>query len=101
MSNHANNKVIGDKVINKPKKLPLHLKLVVGALAGAFGTTCIFPIDMIKTRLQSRGLYTGPLDCFKKIFSNEGGIRAFYKGLGPNLIGVIPEKAIKLVNKKY
>ena len=83
---------------DKPKKLPIPVKLTVGALAGAFGTSCIFPIDMIKTRLQaSSGRYTGPLDCFRQIMANEGGVRGFYKGLGPNLGGVCPEKAIKLV----
>lgn len=81
----------------KSKKLPIHIKLVVGAIAGAVGTSCIFPIDMIKTRLQSAGKYDGPIDCLKKIYTTEGGIRAFYKGLSANLIGVIPEKAIKLV----
>ena len=30
------------------------------------------------------------------IYQKEGGLRAFYKGLAPNLIGVIPEKALKL-----
>jgi solute carrier family 25 (mitochondrial aspartate/glutamate transporter), member 12/13 len=83
---------------DKPKKLPIPVKLTVGAMAGAFGTTCIFPIDMIKTRLQaSSGRYTGPVDCFRQIMANEGGVRGFYKGLGPNLGGVCPEKAIKLV----
>jgi Mitochondrial carrier protein len=83
----------------KPKKLPIPVKLTVGALAGAFGTSCIFPIDMIKTRLQaSSGRYTGPVDCFRQIMANEGGIRGFYKGLIPNLGGVCPEKAIKLVS---
>lgn len=80
----------------KPKKLPIHIKLVVGAVAGAFGTTCIFPIDMVKTRLQAAGKYSGPIDCFTKIYTTEGGIKAFYRGLAANLIGVIPEKAIKL-----
>ena len=82
--------------VERPKKLPIHIKLVVGAVAGAFGTTCIFPIDMIKTRLQSSGQGISPVEVCKKIYHNEGGIRAFYRGLGPNLIGVIPEKAIKL-----
>jgi Mitochondrial carrier protein len=83
---------------DKPKKLPIPVKLTVGAMAGAFGTSCIFPIDMIKTRLQaSSGRYTGPVDCFRQIMANEGGVRGFYKGLGPNLGGVCPEKAIKLV----
>ena len=82
---------------SKPKKLPIPIKLCVGAAAGAFGTTCIFPVDMIKTRLQaSSGRYAGPADCARQIFAQEGGMRGFYKGLGPNLIGVTPEKAIKL-----
>lgn len=62
------------------------------------GTTCIFPIDMVKTRLQaSKGQYSGPIDCFRKIVSQEGGFKALYRGLAPNLVGVTPEKAIKLV----
>jgi hypothetical protein len=66
-------------------------------MAIAFGTTCIFPIDTIKTRLQSSsGVYRGPIDCAQKIYAS-GGIRSFYAGLVPNLIGVTPEKAIKLV----
>jgi hypothetical protein len=80
----------------KPKKLPIPVKLAVGAIAGAFGTTCIFPIDMVKTRLQTSG--TGPISIIKNIYLKEGGIRAFYKGLGPNLVGVVPEKSIKLVS---
>ena len=86
----------------KPKKLPIPVKLTVGALAGAFGTSCIFPIDMIKTRLQaSNGLYKGPIDVARKIFTTEGGILGFYKGLAANLVGVTPEKAIKLVRYHF
>ena len=57
---------------------------------------------MVKTRLQaSAGKYSGPIDCFKKIISTEGGPRALYRGLGPNLMGVFPEKGIKLVLQLY
>ena len=53
---------------------------------------------MVKTRLQaSASKYSGPIDCFRKIISTEGGPRALYRGLTANLIGVSPEKAIKLV----
>lgn len=90
------------KTSTKPKKLPLHIKLMVGAVAGAVGTSVIFPIDMIKTRLQaSVGKYTGPIHCFQSILKNEGGMLGFYRGLGANLIGVIPEKAIKLAVNEY
>jgi len=80
-------------------------KLLVGAVAGVIGTSCIFPLDMVKTRLQSSGQpgqpnYGGVLGCVKHILKNEG-IAGFYRGLIPNLIGVTPEKAIKLaVNEK-
>lgn len=57
---------------------------------------------MIKTRLQSsvKGTYVGPLDVIQKILRNEGGVRAFYRGLSANLVGVTPEKAIKLVSSE-
>jgi hypothetical protein len=60
------------------------------------------PLDMVKTRLQNQsaagpgGLrYSGPIDCFRKIVASEGWA-GLYRGLKPNLIGVTPEKAIKL-----
>lgn len=53
---------------------------------------------MVKTRLQaSASKYSSPIDCFRKIIANEGGPRALYRGLSANLIGVAPEKSIKLV----
>lgn len=77
-------------------KVPLAAKLVVGAVAGVVGTVCIFPIDMVKTRLQSgNALYTGPISAAKAILKSEG-VAGFYRGLGANLAGVTPEKAIKL-----
>eukprot|EP01031_Cornospumella_fuschlensis_P033079 gene33079-40014_t len=87
----------------KPKKLPLPIKLVVGAVAGVVGTCCIFPIDMVKTRLQAndKGKYSGPADVVKKIVSQEGGVKALYRGLPVNLIGVTPEKAIKLAANEF
>jgi solute carrier family 25 aspartate/glutamate transporter 12/13 len=80
----------------KPPKVPLPYKLVVGAVAGVFGTTCIYPLDMVKTRLQTgKSMYSGPLTTIRSILQHEG-VRGFYKGLVPNLVGVTPEKAIKL-----
>jgi len=81
-------------------KLPLSNKLFVGGIAGIVGTTCIFPLDMVKTRLQASGQggnirYNGPADVVKRMYAGEG-IRGFYRGLGANLVGVAPEKAIKL-----
>ncbi|KAJ9061652.1 mitochondrial aspartate-glutamate transporter agc1 [Entomophthora muscae] len=80
----------------------LATKLVNGAIAGVVGTLVIFPIDMVKTRLQNQRVgkngqlpYSGGIDCFRKIVAKEG-FKGLYRGLVPNLIGVTPEKAIKL-----
>lgn len=58
----------------------------------------MFPIYLVKTRLQAfPGKYKGPIDCFQQVIRTEGGFKALYRGLQPNLIGVAPEKALKLV----
>ncbi|KAM0435167.1 hypothetical protein ACHAPT_003257 [Fusarium lateritium] len=74
----------------------------LGAVAGAFGAFMVYPIDLVKTRLQNqRGaqpgqrLYKNSIDCFQKVVRNEG-VRGLYSGILPQLVGVAPEKAIKL-----
>ncbi|KAH6987414.1 mitochondrial carrier domain-containing protein [Ilyonectria sp. MPI-CAGE-AT-0026] len=75
----------------------------LGSVAGAFGAFMVYPIDLVKTRLQNqRGgaqpgqrLYNNSLDCFQKVIRNEG-FRGLYSGVLPQLVGVAPEKAIKL-----
>ncbi|CDK28163.1 unnamed protein product [Kuraishia capsulata CBS 1993] len=71
---------------------------LLGSLAGAFGATMVYPIDLVKTRMQNQvnfSKYSSYWDCFRKVFKHEGA-RGFYSGLLPQLVGVAPEKAIKL-----
>ncbi|KND01105.1 uncharacterized protein SPPG_04194 [Spizellomyces punctatus DAOM BR117] len=74
----------------------------LGAIAGAVGATVVYPIDLVKTRMQNQRskivgqlLYKNSWDCFKKVVKNEG-VLGLYSGLLPQLVGVAPEKAIKL-----
>ncbi|CAL5872229.1 uncharacterized protein PFLUO_LOCUS6488 [Penicillium psychrofluorescens] len=74
----------------------------LGSVAGAFGAFMVYPIDLVKTRLQNQRstrvgerLYNNSLDCFRKVIRNEG-FTGLYSGVIPQLIGVAPEKAIKL-----
>ncbi|GAA5910958.1 hypothetical protein JCM5296_005674 [Sporobolomyces johnsonii] len=74
----------------------------LGGIAGALGATAVYPIDLTKTRMQNQRskvvgelLYKNSIDCVKKVYKNEGML-GFYRGLPPQLIGVAPEKAIKL-----
>ncbi|KAL1408030.1 mitochondrial aspartate-glutamate transporter agc1 [Vanrija albida] len=76
---------------------------VQGGIAGGIGAFAVYPIDLVKTRLQNQRstvvgevLYRNWLDCVKKVYANEGGVRAFYRGVLPQLVGVAPEKAIKI-----
>lgn len=69
----------------------------------AVGATAVYPIDLVKTRMQNQrsGSFIGELmyrnswDCFKKVIRHEG-VLGLYRGLVPQLMGVAPEKAIKL-----
>jgi solute carrier family 25 aspartate/glutamate transporter 12/13 len=64
----------------------------LGAIAGAFGATVVYPIDLVKTRMQNQRtkvvgemMYKNSLDCARKVIRNEG-FRGLYSGLGPQLI---------------
>ncbi|RUS72268.1 hypothetical protein EGW08_019969 [Elysia chlorotica] len=78
-------------------------RFLLGSLAGATGATAVYPIDLVKTRLQNQRstsfvgemMYKNSFDCFKKVIRHEG-VRGLYRGLAPQLVGVAPEKAIKL-----
>ncbi|CCE62739.1 hypothetical protein TPHA_0D00980 [Tetrapisispora phaffii CBS 4417] len=70
----------------------------LGSIAGCIGATIVYPIDMVKTRMQAQravSRYTSYFNCFTKIISREG-FKGLYSGIGPQLVGVAPEKAIKL-----
>ncbi|KAH8384201.1 hypothetical protein KR200_002283, partial [Drosophila serrata] len=78
-------------------------RFTLGSFAGAVGATVVYPIDLVKTRMQNQraGSYIGEVayrnswDCFKKVIRHEG-VLGLYRGLLPQLLGVAPEKAIKL-----
>uniref|UniRef100_A0A9J8BCF4 Solute carrier family 25 member 13 n=1 Tax=Cyprinus carpio carpio TaxID=630221 RepID=A0A9J8BCF4_CYPCA len=79
-------------------------RFTLGSVAGAVGATAVYPIDLVKTRMQNQRssgsfvdelMYKNSIDCFKKVVRYEGSF-GLYRGLVPQLLGVAPEKAIKL-----
>uniref|UniRef100_A0A3Q0KMM7 Putative mitochondrial solute carrier n=1 Tax=Schistosoma mansoni TaxID=6183 RepID=A0A3Q0KMM7_SCHMA len=79
-------------------------RFTLGSIAGAFGATAVYPIDLVKTRMQNQRatgstigelMYKNSWDCFRKVIRFEGFF-GLYRGLGPQILGVAPEKAIKL-----
>ncbi|KAK1754350.1 hypothetical protein QBC47DRAFT_447258 [Echria macrotheca] len=75
---------------------------VLGASSGALGATIVYPLNVLRTRLQTQGTamhpptYTGIMDVARKTVRNEG-VRGLYKGLTPNLLKVAPALSITWV----
>nr|XP_020857256.1 LOW QUALITY PROTEIN: mitochondrial glutamate carrier 2 [Phascolarctos cinereus] len=78
-------------------------KLTNGGVAGLVGVTCVFPIDLAKTRLQNQHgkvAYKGLIDCLVKTARTDGFF-GMYRGAAVNLTLVTPEKAIKLAANDF
>ncbi|EDR11557.1 uncharacterized protein LACBIDRAFT_183526 [Laccaria bicolor S238N-H82] len=82
---------MGKKGIRRDQISPANAVLY-GASAGYALWAVIYPIDMIKSRMQTDGFspstgqkYKSTLDCVRTVWRTEG-IGAFTRGLGPTLI---------------
>jgi ornithine carrier protein len=69
--------------------------IIYGSTAGVVGKFIEYPFDTVKVRLQSQpdGLplrYTGPLDCFKQSFRQDGFV-GLYRGVSAPLVGAAVE----------
>lgn len=96
--------IIKDKIYKYIQKTPdTTLNAVSGAISGVFSSIIVCPLDVVKTRLQLKLTnhninkkviaYRGFYDTFLRIWYEEG-IRGFYRGLGPLVIGYFPSWAI-------
>jgi len=76
--------------------------LAFGSIAGSVGATSVYPLNLVRTRLQASGSsghpqrYTGFLDVTAKTWEKEGW-RGFYRGLVPTLAKVVPAVSISYV----
>eukprot|EP00040_Diaphanoeca_grandis_P019664 m.103973 g.103973 ORF g.103973 m.103973 type:complete len:296 (+) comp27539_c0_seq1:378-1265(+) len=78
--------------------------LICGAGAGAAASVMMFPNDTVRRMLQIQGglavsgsqkkAFSTTLECYVHTFKT-GGITRFYRGLGPNLIRILPNTAIQ------
>ena len=68
-----------------------------GGLAGEALWLASYPLDVIKSKMQSDGFgkemrYRGMVDCFRQTWRTEGA-RGFSKGIGPTLLRAMPVSA--------
>ena len=78
---------------------PAVVNIACGGIAGAAGAIAVYPIDTLKTRLQSEegiACYgSNGVEAAVALLQAEGPL-SLYRGLGPQLTGVVPEKTLKL-----
>jgi solute carrier family 25 phosphate transporter 23/24/25/41 len=74
----------------------------IGAFSGALGASIVYPVNLLRTRLQAQGTvlhpptYTGIVDVAQKTIKKEG-MRGLFKGITPNLLKVVPSVSITYV----
>lgn len=72
---------------------------IMGGFSGAIGASAVYPVNLLRTRLQCQGTvshprtYTGIVDVTRQTLQGEG-VRGLFKGLTPNLLKVIPAVSI-------
>ncbi|KAI1795191.1 mitochondrial carrier [Ganoderma leucocontextum] len=76
--------------------------LMFGSVSGSVGATSVYPLNLVRTRLQASGSsghperYTGIFDVVQKTYARDGW-RGFYRGLLPTLAKVVPAVSISYV----
>ncbi|MBW0480375.1 hypothetical protein O181_020090 [Austropuccinia psidii MF-1] len=91
-----------------PEPLPFIYTFAAGATAGVTELLCLYPLDVVKTRIQLQGKipipgqesYNGMVDCFQKIIKTEGFGR-LYRGLVPPLMLEAPKRAVKFAANDF
>lgn len=75
---------------------------VIGAISGALSASIVYPLNVLRTRMQAQGTvlhpttYTSVGDVVRKTMKAEGA-RGLYKGLTPNLLKVAPAVSISYI----
>ena len=68
---------------------------MAGAGAGIIAATTTYPLDLVRTRLSlSSTNASGILPCIVRVYTEEGGLKALYRGLTPTLLGIAPLVAL-------
>jgi solute carrier family 25 (mitochondrial carnitine/acylcarnitine transporter), member 20/29 len=82
---------------NAPTTVNNYKGFVAGVASGIAKCTVGHPFDTIKVRLQTseHARFSGPLDCCLQTIRKEG-VRGFYKGMTPPLIGWMASDSVML-----
>ncbi|PHH68321.1 hypothetical protein CDD80_7608 [Ophiocordyceps camponoti-rufipedis] len=76
----------------KPPRLSLGAITCAGAAAGVAMWIPVFPVDTIKSRIQTAEANLSVSTVVRQLYS-QGGVRAFFPGFGPALARAVPANA--------
>lgn len=92
-----------EEVLNMTAEEYANLSLVelagVGALASVIAQTVTYPLNLVRTRMQTQGvngrpkLYKSMSHCFQTIFRTDGFVGLF-RGLGANFLKAVPASVL-------
>ena len=74
----------------------------IGAVSGAVSATVVYPLNVLRTRLQAQGTvlhpptYSGIVDVTRKTIRGEG-LMGLFRGVTPNLLKVAPAVSISYI----
>ncbi|KAG4440901.1 hypothetical protein IFR05_003591 [Cadophora sp. M221] len=87
--------------MSQDKPLPFIYQFAAGAVAGVSEILVMYPLDVVKTRIQLQSgtavgedAYSGMMDCFRKIVRNEG-VSRLYRGIEAPILMEAPKRATK------
>jgi solute carrier family 25 carnitine/acylcarnitine transporter 20/29 len=79
-----------------PGKLSMPAVMAAGGAAGVAMWATIFPVDTVKSRLQSADKAQSISACIKELYGR-GGFKAFFPGVGPAMARAVPANAATFV----
>mmetsp|Transcript_12050 Transcript_12050/g.26092 ORF Transcript_12050/g.26092 Transcript_12050/m.26092 type:complete len:464 (-) Transcript_12050:72-1463(-) len=85
--------VLKQKVAADPDNITASEQFVAGGIAGAMAEVSVYPMEVVRTRIAT-GAYGSLRECLASL--SQGGASAFYAGVVPSVVGIIPFAAIDL-----
>jgi solute carrier family 25 carnitine/acylcarnitine transporter 20/29 len=71
--------------------------LMAGGMAGIAAWLPCFPQDVMKSRIQRTDKPLRIRDCFRAVWREGNGVKAFYRGLSAALVRAVPANAVTFV----
>ena len=76
-------------------------QFLAGSLAGVVASSVLTPLEVVKTRLQASGATRMRLDRILVNIMKTEGIRGLWRGVGINVLGVAPARAVHFSAYNY